>query len=422
MSVEKEKVLLIIGNGFDLFHGLPTSFKDFYIFADNFSTIEDCYLKAKNNKNELCYNRKRIPFNNNIDRIKAFSDFVKKGEFTIRFYERFKNIVKKNNKGVFNNRLLEYFRFLKTISKKSDINWCDFEMMIDNILHIIQDSFGCSFRNDIIRQNAANDRVYLKKYEKIYNLYIKSVLNDSNNSLKDREKIVLDNLLKDFKYFKMAFDIYVNDFINQMKVEVFPIELDEWYKKSDIEYLSFNYLSYHNYSSLIKEEKKVTFIHGYTHEVGDNYESINKYYKNGIVIGVPDDSFNDAKYIEFQKFFQRIMNKTKGITIEDIEKYSAMIIFGHSLHELDKTILKIVFDAASSQRHLYIYCRNQEDMKNKLIRVISWYNKETLIEKISNNSISFNILSKPVEFGISNEEIRRIKNENEYKKSLDMIE
>ena len=57
-------------------------------------------------------------------------------------------------------------------------------------------------------------------------------------------------------------------------------------------------------------------------------------------------------------------------------------------------------------------------MKNKLIRVISWYNKETLIEKISNNSILFNILSKPVEFGTSNEEIRRIKNENEYKKNI----
>ena len=421
MNEKKEKVLLIIGNGFDLFHGLPTSFKDFFILVENFSIIEECYLKVKNNKKELCFNRKRIVFDNSIDRVEAFSDFVKRGEFTIRFYEKFKNIVKKD-KGKFDNKLLEYFRFLKSKSKESDINWCDFEMIIDNALHIIQDAFKCGFRNDLIRKNANNDRMYLKKYNKIYDLYIKKVLENSNNSLKDREQIVINNMLKDFKHFKIAFDIYINEFVNQMKVDVFSIELDEWYKKRDIDYLSFNYLAYHNYSKQIKEEKKVTFIHGYTHEVGDNYESIDKYYKNSIVIGIPDDSFNDAKYIEFQKFFQRIMNKTKGITIESIEKYSSLIIFGHSLHKLDETVLKIIFDAASPQRHLYIYCHNQEDMKNKLMRVLSWYNKETLIEKISNNSISFNILNKPVKYGTSYEEIVRIKNENAYKQSLDMIE
>ena len=348
--------------------------------------------------------------------VEAFLDFVKKGEFTIRFYEKFKNIVQKN-KNRFANKLLEYFRFLKAKSRKSDINWCDFEMIIDDALHIIQDAFKCGFRNDLMRRNADNDRMYLEKYK------IKE-LNDEemNNSLKDREQMVINNMLKDFKFFKIAFDIYINEFVNQMKVDVFSIELDEWYKKGDIDYLSFNYLDYHNYSNLIKEEKKVTFIHGYTHEVGDNYESIDKYYKNSIVIGIPDDSFNDAKYIEFQKFFQRIMNKTKGITIESIEEYSSLIIFGHSLHKLDETVLKIIFDAASPQRHLYIYCHNQEDMKNKLMRVLSWYNKETLIEKISNNSISFNILSKPVKYGTSYEEIVRIKNENAYKQSLDMIE
>ena len=421
MNEKKEKVLLIIGNGFDLFHGLPTSFKDFFILVENFSIIEECYLKAKNNKKKLCFNRKRIAFDNSIDRVEAFLDFVKKGEFTIRFYEKFKNIVQKN-KNRFANKLLEYFRFLKAKSKKSDINWCDFEMIIDDALHIIQDAFKCGFRNDLMRRNADNDRMYLEKYNKIYDLYIKKVIENGNNSLKDREQMVINNMLKDFKFFKIAFDIYINEFVNQMKVDVFSIELDEWYKKGDIDYLSFNYLDYHNYSNLIKEEKKVTFIHGYTHEVGDNYESIDKYYKNSIVIGIPDDSFNDAKYIEFQKFFQRIMNKTKGITIESIEEYSSLIIFGHSLHKLDETVLKIIFDAASPQRHLYIYCHNQEDMKNKLMRVLSWYNKETLIEKISNNSISFNILSKPVKYGTSYEEIVRIKNENAYKQSLDMIE
>lgn len=421
MIKEKEKVLLIIGNGFDLFHGLPTSFKDFYTLVENFSIIEECYLKAENNKKDICYNRKRIPFNNSIDRVEAFSDFVKRGEFTVRFYEKFKSIVRKNS-GKFDNKILEYFRFLKDKSKKNDINWCDFEMIIDNVLHIIQDAFKCGFRNDLIRRNLSNDRMYLQKYNKIYDLYIKKVLENNNNSMKDREQIIINNMLKDFKYFKIAFDIYINEFVNQMKVEVFPIELDEWYNKSDIDYLSFNYLTYHNYSELIKEEKKVTFIHGYTHGTGNNYESIDKYYKNSIVIGIPDDSFDDVKYIEYQKFFQRIMNKTKGITIESIEKYSSMIIFGHSLHKLDKTVLKIIFDAASPLRHLYIYCHNQGDMKNKLMRVLSWYNKETLIEKISKNSISFNILNKPVKFGISYEEIKKIKIENEYKQSLDMIE
>lgn len=423
MNEEKgrEKVLLIIGNGFDLFHGLPTSFKDFYTVVDNFAIIEDSYLKAENNKKELCFNRTRIPFNNDIDRIEAFSDFVRRGEFTIRFYEQFKGIVRKNN-DKFDNKLLEYFRFLKVISENSDINWCDFEMIIDNILHIIQDSFKCGFRNDLIRRNVVSDRLYLEKYNKIYDLYIKKVLADNNNNLKDREQIVLNNILKDFKYFKIAFDIYINEFINQMKVDLFSIELDEWYKKSDIDYLSFNYLDYHNYSDLIKEEKNITFIHGYTHEIGDNYNNINKYYKNSIVIGVPDESFNDTRYIEFQKFFQRIMNKTKGLTKDSLEKYSSMIIFGHSLHRLDETILKIIFDVSGPQRHLYIYCYNQDDMKNKLMRVLSWYNKEALIEKVSNNSISFNILCKPVKFGTSNEIIRSIKMEYEYKQSFDMID
>lgn len=39
--------ILVIGNGFDLAHGLPTRYTDFLDFIKSFI---DCYKKAQNNR------------------------------------------------------------------------------------------------------------------------------------------------------------------------------------------------------------------------------------------------------------------------------------------------------------------------------------------------------------------------------------
>ena len=74
-------------------------------------------------------------------------------------------------------------------------------------------------------------------------------------------------------------------------------------------------------------------------------------------MGIPDDSFDNTEYIYFQKYFQRIQKRT-GSTYQSwlVEKYNPVptesstnddvhrvVIFGHSLAETDKGILKDVF-------------------------------------------------------------------------------
>ena len=69
-------------------------------------------------------------------------------------------------------------------------------------------------------------------------IYIKKFQIIAKSSVKYREQIVLSNLLKGFKLFKMADSIYINEFINKMKVNSSFLELDEWHKKNYIDYLS----------------------------------------------------------------------------------------------------------------------------------------------------------------------------------------
>ena len=38
--------ILVIGNGFDLAHGLPTTYKDFLAFTDEFIKFEKSYLNS----------------------------------------------------------------------------------------------------------------------------------------------------------------------------------------------------------------------------------------------------------------------------------------------------------------------------------------------------------------------------------------
>ena len=290
-------------------------------------------------------------------------------------------------------------------------------MNIDEMLHIINNFFKnpVSFKTPFKKQfsNIINE----SKKKKIYDLYINNVLN-ANNNYNDIEKIVINKLLKDFKHFKIAFDIYINDYVNQMKISTFSPDLYELYNEYEVHYLSFNFLTLHNYNSIVKEQDKVIFTHGYTHEIGDNYEIDEKYYKKSIVIGIPDDSFDDERYIEFQKFFQRIMYKNESITKDSIVDYSKIVIFGHSLHKLDKTILKIAFDATSNNRIMEIWYKDQQDMKNKIMRILEWYNKEEFIYKVSQNIIVFKKLLQPISEDLSMNDIKIIINENKAKREI----
>lgn len=103
--------ILIIGNGFDLAHGLPTKYEDFLNFVYAFKW----YSKEQN---EFLFNEKN----------KQFEDFIRD------LVNKEKNIAKRNelNDLIEGNSWIEYFE-----KSKKDGGWVDFERDISKVVQAL---------------------------------------------------------------------------------------------------------------------------------------------------------------------------------------------------------------------------------------------------------------------------------------------
>lgn len=386
--------LIIIGNGFDLAHGLPTSYKD---FIDDYWKSVAGQFDEENYKStypddfiEVNYSIMSMYFEQAKGRIKE-----------VRTYVDFKNFINEYKIGTKNNpyqygdenacELVFKNIFFEIICEKSIENWVDVENVYYEILkkrakgNFIKSGYPSGVKQ--LNDDFETVKLLLEKYlnEKVEKHY------EMNENIDEK---------KEWKYFyeilrpiSISNNEILLEFEFNQKEDVSEIknffELEKLHgkeknkKKSCI--LSFNYTS--------TLDKYVMTLHNEKFEVELNqiHGRINKK-RNRLNFGFGDEMDEDYKMIENMnnnqylrnfKSFQYLQNKNYSdlLSFVNYEKFQVLIM-GHSCGLSDRTLLNTIFEHENC-RSIKIFFHEIKDEKGNVI-------KDNYTELIQNISRHFN--------------------------------
>lgn len=390
--------ILIIGNGFDLAHGLPTKYDHFLDFCERtrriFTFREDASLN-----DYKCDNIDNWKMNDGIKNIlsEAFAKRVCQKTFNddgtykleVTTMNKFLNEIYSY---IGENTWLEYF--LKCRSSIGE-NWIDFETEISKVIQVLDEAIK-------VKKSGKELNEILKEKHKI--------LLDVHKASKGSMKKVFrnDTTLNDFAAFLdielgrliRALEIYIVEFVGKIPI----IEKNADIEKLNLDHvLSFNYSD--TYERVYNEEEEVEcdYIHGKA-EISKNVNTSN------LVLGIDEYLDDDKKdkeleLLSFKKFYQRIYKSTGNRYLEWVDEIKdgyaeylnphslsgkieypehMLYIFGHSLDVTDQDVLKMFICNDNVQTKIFYYRKNQEDKVElgKLIRnLILIMGQEELIRR-----------------------------------------
>ena len=352
------KKILLIGNGFDLAHGLPTSYKDFLDFCKmvrelyTYPIIDNEYNQKKlidwntdkTIKSKLleCYENRKNCFEDKITtqckELDELYDCIKENVWINYFLEREKSIGE---------------------------NWIDFESEISNVVQAIETLKGYIERDEDVLKIKDTKQQTIIYFLKIAKKSLQDVFNFKRiNGLVEDKSIELDTLIS-------SLEIYICELVSEIDI----IKENDDIKTITPDYvLSFNYSN--TYERIYGQSKEVTYdyIHGKA-DIENNVDTCN------LVLGIDeyleDDKNDKLEFIAFKKFYQRIYKSTDSTYmkwVEQIKKYPEvnhnLFIFGHSLDKTDRDILKLLICNDNVTTKIYYYRKNKNDKKElgKLIK------------------------------------------------------
>lgn len=384
--------ILIIGNGFDIYHGLPTRYSDFLFLAENWEYFYKKYGDGLSEKNDKQIN---VRLNGGKLSKDSLSDFA-----------QYKNIfcqesIEYLNENITQNAWINYFKQIKFDGK----GWVDFEAEIDDALHAIDTFFEKLPSNvntrrqvkysTIISSDIQEKTRFFLTFPKIninkdYFGFIKEA-DAEEYKLKEIRVHIIDKLKEELDILNECLRLYLLEFVEHIKCEVYSQQIKAL---PHVKLLNFNYTSTCKkmYASLLDN------INDGEHSVHGNCSN------GGIVLGIPDDSFSEKlEYIYFVKYFQRIQKRTgnfykEWITSPEYEVShnlsQKVFIMGHSLASTDKGILKKIFYGRGIEK-IVIFYHDQEAYENMIINLVKMFGKEFVIEQIGNERIIFEQLTPP---------------------------
>ncbi len=313
--------LVIIGNGFDLAHGLKTSYKDFMEFIK--SDIDKSESKLHPNPNRhINYKYKEEIFgidNHHIALLK--NEKTQNFEFSVP-----QDILNKDDS--------KYFRTLFEKYNKTN-NWCDLEQLYYDILkeymtkqpHLI----------DLINKEFDFLKILLESYleneieKKIEN---PDILNNNNILIKRDDKDGKLIAVVNFNYTKKIINILVEKYKENARID----------SKNQIS-PQFKIINIHGEFS----NKENPIIFGYGDDNTEEYKAI-------------QDSKNDELLKNFKTFqYLRNSNYQSVLAILAADKDIIVEIIGHSCGLTDRTLLKTIFEHPNVKKIEYLY---HEDESN----------------------------------------------------------
>lgn len=377
--------LIILGNGFDLAHGLKTKYSDF--MANYYSKIKSYSWDDEFFKCKCDYDI----FDNESSLNSILNAFKKRYNATITYSDSSKSI--HVGHGI---RINIKNSFFYSISKKHSIeNWVDIENeYFKEMLKIIdkKDSNVNKYKEVETLNNEMD--VISKKFEEYLSENIVDKIEKCYN-----EKI--DNELSDFEgYMKNNRDVFYNEFpkkyLNEMNSFVNKIGHPLGKKFLSTLVLNFNYTS--TYESLYIEDKyntEVINIHGSLNDID-----------NPINLGFGDEmskrygeieDYNENEYLRLMKSFAYSKTDNYKRLFDFVETNNFQVyIMGHSCGISDRTLLNAIFENHNCKSIKVFYHETIKDDGTKkdnysdiVMNISRHFNKKTLMrDKIVNKEYS----------------------------------
>lgn len=426
--------ILLIGNGFDLAHHLPTKYPDFLEFVKVIKQI----LKICNGED-----MGDIDWGNINVQVK---ELIKPNMGNVR-----NNLFSQSemwNDLIGNNVWIEYFLQCDSFLKE---NWIDFESEISRIIKIIdndihrnggldtvvrnisEDFFANYFLDNLDERIQMRDEAAFIKYAGLpvgeQSKYIEQYRQD-NPVEPLKEEITYGNLISiledDLNKLTRALEIYICEYVEKIDI----IEKSPDIDKEEIDFiLSFNYTHIFSklYSVSSQSKKEVADPFDYLHgeaKINNTVET------NNMVLGIDEylsqkRRNKETEFIAFKKFYQRIYKQTGSEykrwieiiknQIQEIDdkikkQYPVQIpynkipnkcrnqlfIFGHSLDITDKDVLREMI--LNDNVYTTIYYPDKKELGRKIANLVKVIGQDELIRRTGGNTktIQF-VLQKPME-------------------------
>lgn len=385
--------ILVIGNGFDLAHGLPTSYPDFLAFCKMLKAV----CSTNNNENaDVVWRRLNISLREQSNTILLESKFQELFSQSIKEGKKYKTntLFDEMYDNIDNNFWIEYFGDNVKYQKE---NWIDFESEISSVIQ----SLDANMKNENSRLEDEALVVSNSYVEKFFHARLSGGVFDFDQSIDIITfKEIRDILYKDLNRLIRAFELYLLEYVKKIKVKM---------RSPDIGKQVFDHVLSFNYTNTYKEyygNSKVLYdyIHG-------EAKSDNTLETNNMVLGI-DEYLSTKKrnkqtdFIAFKKYFQRIYKETgneyqnwvyqikesgKSIEMNFRNSFPLQIpyskftdrhyvyIFGHSLDVTDKDILRELI--LNDNVYTTIYYHNKEVMGQQITNLVKVIGQDELIRR-----------------------------------------
>ena len=373
--------ILMIGNGFDLEHELPTKYTQFLEFVTRFKYA---YLSANSVPKRL-YDIK--------------DDYLK----TIFENPEYEDRVVALHTFTENNVWINYFQkvYKKHLANKE--NWIDFESEISSMIQTMDGLI--KYYEGIAMGDSKNENLEKNYKSKLYNIIAPGGLKE------ETIKEYIPKLLCDLNKLIGALEIYIWDYVGNKELKYYNPDIE---KVHPSKVFSFNYSdTYRKLYACNRKEIEYSFAHGvatnniyfFTGKTDASKEEIENCIQqntesNNMVLGIDeylseDRRSDEIEFIAFKKYYQRIYKKAGNEYkkwLQQIDENvkagrkeeNTLYIFGHSLDVTDGDVLREFINHENLKT--VIFYRNKEQLGQQIANLVKILKSDTVIEKVYGNN------------------------------------
>lgn len=405
--------LLIIGNGFDLAHKLPTKYKDFFDYLRLIDLYNRYINQEKNqsdeqtpkwpigssNRNDIIddigkISTKLIDTANNanckkvVKHIKDIFSICKNEPITEYNNANINEVLKNINNNFWYEYYNMYFYGPHSESFEGE-NWFDFEDMVSKVIQFIDDKIlkqlSKPYSDPIISSEIIENegRVGERIKSCLENLscwYVNLLESIEYTAISEKLYIHLNKLIR-------CLEIYLCSFVKEIQIHKKHPIIEEINLTDEDIILNFNYTN--TFYRVYDPDKSIQTCH-----IHGEANISNTIEKSNLVIGINeylrDESQNrNTELIDFRKRFQILSKKTiHNQNLLKHRKFQECHIFGHSLDVSDKYILE---DIITNSCQTIVYYIDDESYRTLLKNLVKLIGMQRLTDYMVENRIIFKL-------------------------------
>lgn len=381
--------ILVIGNGFDLAHNLPTKYEHFLKYIDAFRRFKD-----------ICKQ----------ESVKADWEAadIEDQEYILYFanlYQEKQKIYEEISELISNNSWVDYFwEIYKSRGVTGKDGWIDFESEISRIIQAL-DEARVTILNDI-NQGHEHGRMTQQQLNVLSPILGKPGIR--RDSIEFNEKATgyrKTQFLNDLNRLTRCLEIYLCYYVEKITPAVKLPDVDNLNIQC---VLSFNYT--HTFEKLYGTDRNKKIQYDYIHGEAKSGSSINTC---NLILGIDEylegnKKDRDNEFIQFKKFYQRIYKKTGCKYVDWINSVAQLpsgygrageythnvYIIGHSLDITDRDILSSLINMKDTKTTIFYH--SQDALGNLISNLVKVLGEDNLIAKVHGKNASI-VLQKQQE-------------------------